>query len=356
MGYTNSPLVSYTRLSPNHSGTRTHEIDTITIHMVVGQCSVQSLGAIFAPWSRQASSNYGVGSDGRIGMYCEEKNRSWCSSSPENDQRAITIETANDNYYPYAVNATAYNALIKLCADICKRNGKKKMIWCGSLAKTNARKFAKNEMRMTLHKWFADTSCPGKFLEDHMQDIANKVNALLDGGEWKKSGRKWYYYKDGKKQTGWIKDQGAWYYLNDKGVMQTGWITYKKKKYYLASNGVMATGWQKIKNKWYYFETSKGYAFTGQQMVNNTKCTFNEEGVLLSPKNPPNTFTPYVVKVNADVLNIRAGAGTGYKITGVITDRGKYTIVAESSGSGATKWGKLKSGMGWIALDWTSKV
>lgn len=64
----NSPLVSYTRLSPNHSGRRTHEIDRITPHCVVGQCSVETLGNIFFTTSRQASSNYGIGADGRVGI------------------------------------------------------------------------------------------------------------------------------------------------------------------------------------------------------------------------------------------------------------------------------------------------
>ena len=103
MAYTNSPLVSYTKLSPNHSGQRTHSIDRITPHCVVGQCSVETLGNIFLPTSRQASSNYGIGVDGRVGMYVEEKNRSWCSSSAANDQRAITIECASDNSEPLCV-------------------------------------------------------------------------------------------------------------------------------------------------------------------------------------------------------------------------------------------------------------
>ena len=102
MAYTNSPLVSYTKLSPNHSGQRTHSIDRITPHCVVGQCSVETLGNIFLPISKQASCNYGIGVDGRVGMYVEEKNRSWCSSSAANDQRAVTIECASDNTEPYA--------------------------------------------------------------------------------------------------------------------------------------------------------------------------------------------------------------------------------------------------------------
>src|SRR5574344_470288 len=114
MGFTNSPLVSYTKLSPNHSGQRNHAIDTITIHCVVGQCSVETLGNIFAPTSREASCNYGIGVDGRIGMYCEEKDRSWCSSSGSNDNRAITTECASDTTHPYAINDKVYKALIEL--------------------------------------------------------------------------------------------------------------------------------------------------------------------------------------------------------------------------------------------------
>ena len=136
MAYTNSSLVSYTKLSPNHSGHRTHSIDRITPHCVVGQCSVETLGNIFTPTSRQASCNYGIGPDGRVGMYVEEKNRSWCSSSNANDQRAVTIECASDTKHPYTMNSTVYATLIKLCVDICKRNGKKKLLWFANKDKT----------------------------------------------------------------------------------------------------------------------------------------------------------------------------------------------------------------------------
>ena len=100
--HTNSPLVAYTKLSPNHSGQRTHSIDRITPHCVVGQLSAESICGCFINTSRQASCNYGIGKDGRISLCVEEKNRSWCSSSRENDQRAITIECASDNFHPYA--------------------------------------------------------------------------------------------------------------------------------------------------------------------------------------------------------------------------------------------------------------
>lgn len=181
MAYTNSSLVSYTKLSPNHSGQRTHSIDRITPHCVVGQCSVETLGSIFYPTSRQASCQYGIGSDGRIGMYVEEKNRSWCSSSNANDQRAITIECASDTSEPYAMNSKVYDALIKLCVDICKRNGKKKLIWLGDKDKTLNYNPKSDEMVITVHRWFANKSCPGNWLYARLGDLATKVTAQLAG-------------------------------------------------------------------------------------------------------------------------------------------------------------------------------
>lgn len=127
----NSSLVSYTKISPNRSSPRNHVIDTVTIHCVVGQCSIETLGGIFADSSREASSNYGVGPDGRIGMYVEEKDRSWCSSSSSNDNRAITIEVASDTTDPYKVTDAALQGLIKLLVDICKRNNIAELKWKG---------------------------------------------------------------------------------------------------------------------------------------------------------------------------------------------------------------------------------
>ena len=179
MEYTNSPLVSCVKLSPNHSGQRTHDIDTITVHCVVGQCSAETIGSIFAPESRQASSNYGVGYDGKIGMYVEEKNRSWFTSSRANDQRAITIEVASGATEPYAFNDAAYTRLIELCIDICKRNGKNKVVWFGDKDKTLAYEPADGEMVLTVHRWFANKSCPGSWMYARMDDLASKVNAAL---------------------------------------------------------------------------------------------------------------------------------------------------------------------------------
>ena len=179
MAYTNSPLVSYTKLSPNHSGQRTHSIDRITPHCVVGQCSVETLGNIMYPTSRQASCNYGIGPDGRVGMYVEEKNRSWCSSSNANDQRAITIECASDTFHPYAMNDKVYATLITLCTDICRRNGKKKLLWFADMNKSLNYIPAADEMVLTVHRWFANKSCPGDWLYSRLGDVAAKVTANL---------------------------------------------------------------------------------------------------------------------------------------------------------------------------------
>lgn len=172
----NSKLISYTKISPNRTSPRNHKIDTVTIHCVVGQCSAETLGNIFAPTSRQASCNYGIGADGRIGMYCEEKDRSWCSSNAANDNRAITIEVASDTKHPYAVNAKAYAALIDLLVDICKRNGIPRLVWSTSKAD---RVNHKNGCNMTVHRDYANKSCPGEYLYSRHAQIASEVNKRL---------------------------------------------------------------------------------------------------------------------------------------------------------------------------------
>lgn len=181
MAYTNSSMVAYTKLSPNHSGQRTHAIDRITPHCVVGQCTAEGLGDWFAKTSTQASSNYSIDKDGRVGLYVEEKNRSWCSSSNANDQRAVTIECASDTTEPYAFRDVVYQKLITLCVDICKRNGKTKLIWFGDKDKTLNYTPKSGEMILTVHRWFANKSCPGNWMYARMGDLAAKVTAQLGG-------------------------------------------------------------------------------------------------------------------------------------------------------------------------------
>lgn len=175
----NSSLVNYTRLSPNHSGKRNHVIDTITIHCMAGNCSVETCGNIFADEDRQTSSNYGVGSDGRIALYVDEANRSWCTSSASNDHRAVTIEVANDAGKPdWHVSNAALASLINLVTDICKRNGIKKLLWQGDKSLIGQ----VDKQNMTVHRWFAAKACPGDYLYNLHPTIAAEVNARLGAG------------------------------------------------------------------------------------------------------------------------------------------------------------------------------
>lgn len=180
MAFSNSSLATVKIYSPNHSGQRNHSIDTITIHCMAGQMSAESCGNLFSSSSVEASSNYGVGPDGKIGLYVEEKNRSWCSSNGANDNRAVTIEVASNSYHPYAVTDAAYNATIKLVADICIRNGIRTLKW--STSKYDRMNHV-NGCNMTVHRDYANKACPGDYLYERMGDIARKANAIISTGK-----------------------------------------------------------------------------------------------------------------------------------------------------------------------------
>ena len=340
MGYTNSPLVSYTKLSPNHSGQRTHAIDRITPHCVVGQCSVERLGNIFAPISKQASCNYGIGVDGRVGMYCEEKNRSWCSSSNANDQRAITIECASDTNHPYAFKDVVYNKLIELCVDICKRNGKKKLLWLGDKNKTLNYQPKSDEMVLTVHRWFAAKSCPGDWMYQRMGDLAAKVTAKLGGAS----------TTEPEKPT----SDGTLYRV------QVG--AYSKKEN--ADNQLKAVkakgfdafitqvdGLYKVQVGAYSVKANAEAQLDKVKAAGFDAFITTKAGTAASAP----AFSPYKVRVSIKDLNIRKGPGTNYASNG-FCPVGVYTIVKESDGAGATKWGKLKSGAGWVSLDYAKRI
>ena len=349
MAYTNSPLVSFTKISPNRTKNRNHAIDTITIHCVVGQCSVQTLGEVFAPTSRQASSNYGVGYDGKIGMYCEEKDRSWCSSNAANDHRAITIEVASDTTEPYAVNAKAYAALLDLVTDICKRNGIKKLVWSTS---KNDRVNHLNGCNMTVHRDYANKSCPGTYLYNRHGEIAAEVNKRLGASS----------------VTPVNPTQPSTPYgsitVGSKVEIKAG-----ADKYNPTSVGI--PDW--VKNDYYHIVTQT--TSNGKEVVKGgKKCVLLGKKVKKSGGSEIagiNTWvavdnlslvggtskTSYLVKIAVSDLNIRKGPGTNYSKTGKYTGKGVFTIIAEKSGQGSTKgWGKLKSGAGWISLDYTVRV
>ena len=136
---------------------------------MAGNLSIEKCGNIFVNPTRKASSNYGIGSDGRIGLYVDESDRAWTSGNRENDNQAVTIEVANDVVGGiWHVSDKAMESLILLCVDICKRNGIEKLIYTGD--KTG---------NLTMHKWFQSTTCPGPYLESKFPYIADEVNKSL---------------------------------------------------------------------------------------------------------------------------------------------------------------------------------
>lgn len=168
----NSPLVSYTKLSPNYSSRNGTKITKITPHHMAGVLSVETCGNIFASSARQASSNYGIGNDGRIAMYVPEDKRAWTSSNAANDRAAVTIEVANSYAGgDWPVSDAAWKALVNLCVDICQRNGIKGLTWTGG-----------KDGSLTCHYMFAATGCPGPYLKSKMGQLANEVNAKLNNG------------------------------------------------------------------------------------------------------------------------------------------------------------------------------
>lgn len=247
----NSSLASYKKISPNRTSPRNHKIDTISIHCAVGQFTAKKLLNLshFVNYDAQkgASCNYAIGCDGSIGIGVEEKDRSWCTSSRSNDHRAITIEVASETKHPYEVTDEAYDALIKLLVDICKRNKIKELKWKADKSLIGQ----PSKQNMTVHRWFANKACPGDYLYKRHGQIAKEVNVQLKG----------------------------------------------------------------------------------------------------------NKAEPYRVKINITNLNIRTGPGINYAVTGRCTGKGTFTIVKEATGRGSSKgWGKLKSGAGWISLDYAKKI
>lgn len=320
----NSSLVNYTKLSPNHSGKRTHAIDRITPHCVVGQCSVETLGNVFAPTSRQASCNYGIGVDGRVLLCVDEGNRSWCTSSNANDQRAVTIECASDTTAPYAFKDVVYQKLITLCVDICKRNGKKKLLWLGDKDKTLNYSPKGDEMVLTVHRWFANKSCPGNWMYARMGDLAAKVTAQLGGST-----------SSNKPESGYPEKLTSGYYR-----VRKSWGDAKSQ---IGAFRILSNAKAKA-------DANKGYSV----YADDGTVVYSSSGTTEKP-----AFQPYLVQVSISDLRIRKGPGTNYASSG-FTGVGAFTIVEEAAGQGASKWGLLKAYKdkrnGWISLDYAKKI
>ena len=417
----NSSLVNYTKLSPNHSGKRTHAIDRITPHCVVGQCSVETLGNVFAPTSRQASCNYGIGVDGRVLLCVDEGNRSWCTSSNANDQRAVTIECASDTTAPYAFKDVVYQKLITLCVDICKRNGKKKLLWLGDKNKTLNYSPKSDEMVLTVHRWFANKSCPGDWMYARMGDLASKVTAQLGGSTAQPSapstpstpaagldigtvvnfaGGK--HYTSANAASGSAAKAGQakitaisanakhpYHVIHTDATSNVyGWVdanaisvaggstaqpsapstpstpaagldigtvvNFAGGKHYTSANAASGSAAKAGQAKITAISANAKHPYH----VIHTDATSNVYGWVdanaISVAGG-SAAVNYTVRITATDLNIRSGPGTGYARKGFIKP-GVYTIVEESTGAGASKWGKLKSGAGWVSLDYCTKM
>ena len=332
----NSPLVNYTKISPNRTSPRNHSIDTVTIHCVVGQLSVERLGEIFAPASKRASSNYGIGADGRIGMYVEEKDRSWCSSNEDNDNRAITIEVASDTKHPYAVNSAAYKSLLTLLTDICMRNNIKELKWKGDKSLIGQ----PDKQNMTVHRWFDNNECPGEYLYSRHARIAAEVNERLK-----------HFTNGNPTEPEAPAQKNPARPATKIGEGDTVSLCNGARYY----NGTEVPNWI-IRKHWIVKQVS------GERVVidkstdgKNSICSPVHAKYLTVVK--AKSDTPYMVKVDLVNLNIRRGPGTNYAATGKFTGKGVFTITDVKDGAGSSSgWGKLKSGAGWISLDYAKRV
>lgn len=182
MAYNNSPLVDYVKRTGDCNAPRSQPIRKITIHHMAGMMTVEQCGELFFSSPRSVSSNYGIDSDGRVGLYVDEANRAWTSSSAANDQQAVTIEVANCGGAPdWPVSDAAFSKLIDLCVDICWRNGIERLNYTGDASGN-----------LTMHKWFAATACPGPSLESRFPEIAAEVNRRLAGTDKKTEGNTLY--------------------------------------------------------------------------------------------------------------------------------------------------------------------
>ena len=276
----NSALICYSRISPNRNSPRTGTIKGIAIHCMAGQLSVETCGSVFAPASRGASSNYGIGPDGRIGMYVEEKDRSWCTSTSL-DNYLVTIEVASDPKAPYAVTDKAYESLIKLCADICKRDGIPTLKWEGNKA------LAGNwdRQNMIVHRWFSSKSCPGDYLYNRHAEIARRVNLLLDSGSGG-SGNTTYCGKGIGSAT--ALDQMEVRKQPKVSAASYGHVDKGKKVEVLST---LASGWLKI----VWPGAPSGYAYTS-----------NVNGKYYKLDLAPSKVPKWVGEVNTGLLNVRS--------------------------------------------------
>ena len=171
MGFSNLIANKVLASTNNYTqGRNGYKVCKITPHHAAGVISAEQLAKIFQNPNRQASANYCIGNDGTIVGGVDENNRAWTSSSRSNDFQSITIEISNSQTGGnWPISDAAWNSLVNLCVDICKRHDFR-LEYDGT----------KNGS-LTTHDMFANTNCPGPYLKGRMQELANTVNARLDG-------------------------------------------------------------------------------------------------------------------------------------------------------------------------------
>lgn len=169
-------------------------IEAITIHHMAGRLTAKQCGRIFQAKGRYGSSHYGVGYDGSIANYVDEEDTAWTNSNWDSNCKSVTIETS-DNDNSWYVNDITLNALIKLVADIAKRNN------LGKLVK------GKN---LTWHSLVADkgreTTCPGDYLRSKIQYIADEANKINGYGSATSDTKVNVYYRVKTQKHGWLSE------------------------------------------------------------------------------------------------------------------------------------------------------
>lgn len=318
----NSSLATYTKISPNRTSPRNHKIDTITIHCFVGQVTAQSgcncSGFRIFDERKGASCNYVVGYDGSIGLCVEEKDRSWCSSNRQNDHRSVTIETASDTKAPYAVTQEAYNALLDLVTDICQRNGIRRLIWFANMERTLGYQRQEGEACLTVHRWFANKSCPGDYLYNLHGQIADEVTRRLNRGE--------------------VKTEITTSMFIEYIVKKNDTLTKIEQKYGVSKDAILALN-PSIKDP--------NKIYVGQVI----KVPTATEAVARP------AFMSYYGRVSVkSSLNVRAMPGTSKecKIIRALANGTRVKIVDEKFVLPAM-WGQLSNG-GWVCLNYIRKV
>ena len=348
MAYTNSSLVTCVVKSPNHSGARKYALSRITPHCVVGQLDAQKIGSLFLSTSKQASCNYAIGKSGDVCLVVDEANRSWCTSNADNDNRAITIECASDTTHPYAFTNACYEKLVELCIDICRRNGKTKLLWLGTKEATLAYNPKADEMVLTAHRWFKNKACPGDWMYSREGDLANRVTAALSGNaaiaqpEPKPAAPTPTTSANNTLPSAPFTVQVL---VSDLNYRSEPSMNGKVKGQ--TGKGVFTIS--EVKNGWGKLKSGIGWIYLENPQYVKVNGTVAQAPAQTQPAAPADTS--YKVRVATAALNIRKGPGLNYGTNGVIHMNEVYTIVDEKDG-----FGKLKSGAGWISLKYTKRV